>query len=175
MNKLTDSKDYTAISLNGNLIPAVPLELQKGFSKKRIDHRHHAMDAIVIACANRNIVNYLNNASALSEARTARTDLQRLLCDKKKTDANGNYQWLIRKPWDTFTQDAYQVLQDIVVSFKQNLRVINRTTNYYQRYDESGKKVFVPQTGGDSWAIRKPLHKDTVYGEVNLRREKRFL
>lgn len=172
MNKLTDSKDYTAISLNGNLIPAVPLELQKGFSKKRIDHRHHAMDAIVIACANRNIVNYLNNASALSEARTARTDLQRLLCDKKKTDANGNYQWLIRKPWDTFTQDAYQVLQDIVVSFKQNLRVINRTTNYYQRYDESGKKVFVPQTGGDSWAIRKPLHKDTVYGEVNLRREK---
>ena len=28
---------------------AVPLEYQKGFSKKRIDHRHHAMDAIVIA------------------------------------------------------------------------------------------------------------------------------
>lgn len=23
---------------------------------------------------------------------------------------------------------------------------------------------------GDSWAIRKPMHKDTVYGEVNLRR-----
>lgn len=27
----------------------LPLEYQKGFSKKRIDHRHHAMDAIVIA------------------------------------------------------------------------------------------------------------------------------
>lgn len=27
----------------------VPLNLQKGFNKKRIDHRHHAMDAIAIA------------------------------------------------------------------------------------------------------------------------------
>lgn len=27
----------------------------------------------------------------------------------------------------------------------------------------------VKQEKGDSWAIRKPLHKDTVSGEVNLR------
>ena len=46
---------------------AVPLEFQKGFSKKRIDHRHHAMDAIIIACATRNLVNYLNNESATLE------------------------------------------------------------------------------------------------------------
>ena len=30
----------------------------------------------------------------------------------------------------------------------------------------------IPQVKGDRWAIRKPMHKDTVYGEVNLRREK---
>lgn len=42
----------------------MPLELQAGFSRKRIDHRHHAMDAIVIACASRPIINYLNNCSS---------------------------------------------------------------------------------------------------------------
>ena len=168
LNELTGSDRYTSVNTSGNVIPAMPLELQKGFNKKRIDHRHHAMDAIVIACANRNIVNYLNNESASKNAKISRYDLQRLLCDKQKTDDKGNYRWFIKKPWDTFTQDVYRALQDIIVSFKQNLRVINKTTNRYQHY-ENGKKTMVPQKKGDSWAIRKPMHKETVFGEVNLR------
>lgn len=75
------------------------------------------------------------------------------------------------KPWETFTQDARTALENIVVSFKQNLRIINKTINYYQHY-EDGKKVIVKQEKGDSWAIRKPMHKDTVFGEVNLRKTK---
>ena len=168
LNELTGSDRYTSVNTSGNVIPAMPLDLQKGFNKKRIDHRHHAMDAIVIACANRNIVNYLNNESASKNAKISRYDLQRLLCDKQKTDDKGNYRWFIKKPWDTFTQDVYRALQDIIVSFKQNLRVINKTTNRYQHY-ENGKKTMVPQKKGDSWAIRKPMHKETVFGEVNLR------
>ena len=168
LNELTGSNRFTSVNTNGNVIPAMPLELQKGFNKKRIDHRHHAMDAIVIACANRNIVNYLNNESTSKNAKISRYDLQRLLCDKQKTDDKGNYHWFIKKPWDTFSQDVYRALQDIIVSFKQNLRVINKTTNHYQHY-ENGKKTLIPQTKGDSWAIRKPMHKETVHGEVNLR------
>ena len=168
LNELTGSDRFTSSNASGNEIPAMPLELQKGFSKKRIDHRHHAMDAIVIACASRNIVNYLNNESASKNAKISRYDLQRLLCDKQKTDDKGNYRWLIKKPWNTFTQDVSAALQDIVVSFKQNLRVINKTTNHYQHY-ENGKKAMIPQVKGDSWAIRKPMHKETVFGEVNLR------
>lgn len=129
------------------------------------------MDAIIIACASRNIVNYLNNESASKDARISRYDLQHLLCDKQKSDDKGNYRWLIKKPWNTFTQDVYNALQNIIVSFKQNLRVINKTTNYYQRYVDGQKKT-VPQTKGNRWAIRKPLHTETVYGEVNLRRIK---
>ena len=91
LNELTGSNRFTSINANGNIIPTMPLELQKGFNKKRIDHRHHAMDAIVIACANRNIVNYLNNESASKNAQISRYDLQRLLCDKQKTDDKGNH------------------------------------------------------------------------------------
>ena len=172
LNRLTGKEQFTSRNTNNKLIPDMPLDLQKGFKKKRIDHRHHAMDAIVIACANINIVNYLNNSSACHDAKTSRYDLRKLLCHKCKSDTDGNSNWVIDKPWPTFTQDVQEAIQQIVVSFKQNLRVINRTSNYYQHYDSEGKKEFVPQTNGDSWAIRKPLHKETLYGEVNLRKVK---
>ena len=150
----------------------LPLEYQKGFSKKRIDHRHHAMDAIVIACATRNHVNYLSNESASRNAKISRYDLQRLLCDKSRVDGTGNYRWIIKKPWNTFTQDAREALDKIVISSKQNLRIINKTTNIYQHFDTEGNRVYKKQETGDSWAIRKPMHKDTVFGTVNLRKVK---
>ena len=172
LNELTGTNKFTTKNVGIQEIPTMPLELQKGFNKKRIDHRHHAMDAIIIACANRNIINYLNNESATAKAELSRYDLQKLLCDKAKTDNNGNYKWVIRKPWASFTQDTYLALENIIVSFKQNLRVINKATNHFLHYNEEGKKIFVKQGKGDNWAIRKSMHKDTVFGEVNLRRIK---
>lgn len=170
LNEMMETSQFTTRATNGHEVPSMPLELQKGFNKKRIDHRHHAMDAIMIACANRNIVNYLNNESASGKAKISRYDLQVLLCDKVKTDDKGNYKWMIKKPWNTFTQDVYQVLKELIVSFKQNLRVINKASNMYIHF-EDGKKTFIKQEGVN-WAIRKSMHKDTVYGEVNLRKIK---
>jgi CRISPR-associated endonuclease Csn1 len=154
----------------------MPLELQKGFVKKRIDHRHHAMDALVIACASRSHINYLNNESAKSTSKETRYDLKQKLCFKSKPDENGNYKWQFYKPWETFTQDAKQSLFTTIVSFKQNLRVINKTSNWYQKWErqEDGnlKKVLTKQEPGDHWAIRKPMHKETVAGLVQLRFKK---
>ena len=170
LNAITGSNQFTTKSTNGHEIPSMPLELQKGFNKKRIDHRHHAMDAIIIACANRNIVNYLNNESASKNSKISRSDLKALLCEKSKTDENGNYKWIIKKPWESFTQDVYCILNDIIVSFKKNLRVINKATNHHTHFND-GTKELVEQKGSN-WAIRKPMHKDTVFGEVNLRKVK---
>lgn len=150
----------------------VPLELQRGFRKKRIDHRHHAMDAIVIACATRNHINYLNNESARKDAKISRYDLQRLLCEKQYTDSNRNYKRLIKKPWPEFTQEVKEVLEQIIPSFKQNLRIITKSVNHYAHFDERGKKVLLKQLVGDCRAIRKPMHKETYYGRVNLKRIK---
>lgn len=172
LNELTGKDCFTTISAEGHEIPAMPLELQKGFNKKRIDHRHHAMDAIVIACATRDHVNLLNNEAAHSKHNANRYQLQRKLRRFEKLTIDGVEKEIAKeflKPWDSFTTDAKQKLENIIVSFKQNLRVINKTTNSYQHYDETGKKVMVKQEKGDSWAIRKPMHKDTVFGEVNLR------
>lgn len=172
MNKLTNSEVFTAKNKEGHIIPAIPFELSKGFQKKRIDHRHHAMDALVIACATRDHVNLLNNQSAKSD--NSRYDLQNKLRNKEKwKDNNGKEHdkfTEFKKPWPNFTVDAKNELDKIVVSFKQNLRVINKATNTYEKI-ENGKKVKVKQDGVN-WAIRKPMHKETVSGKVELGRIK---
>lgn len=178
MNQLTNSIDFTAWNENHQkYLPTVPIELSKGFSKKRIDHRHHAMDALVIACATKEHINYMNNEHALrkgkskDEKQTIRYDLRANLCFKKyNDDMKENYRWIFKKPWENFTVDARNSLENIVVSFKQNLRVINKATNYYEKYVEKDgvkTKEKVAQTG-TNWAIRKPIHKETVSGKVNL-------
>ena len=180
LNEMTGTKNFGDINPNTRkFLPEVPLELQRGFSKKRIDHRHHALDAIVIACASRSHINYLNNESAVAKGKSRnereklRYDLKHRLCFKKyNDDTKQHYKWVFYKPWDTFTEEVRECLEGIIVSFKQNLRVINKTGNQYQvwKKDENGQpqKATEKQTG-TNWAIRKPLHKDTLGGLVKLR------
>jgi CRISPR-associated endonuclease Csn1 len=185
---ILDSSDvpykFTSES-NGHLIPSMPLPLliaQKKFTKKRIDHRHHAMDAIVIACTTRNHVNLLNNESANSDNKEMRYALQHKLRRYEDAMVHGYQRSVPRefiKPWPTFTQDMQNILKGIIVSFKQNLRVINKTNNiYYRGFDDKGKRIIARQgydkDGGklpnmkDHWSIRKSMHKDTVFGQVNI-------
>ena len=180
MNELTGTTRFTTTSSSGHLIPDMPLVLQKGFNKKRIDHRHHAMDAIVIACTTRDHVNLLSNEAASPKSNANRHQLSHKLrrYETVKVEKDGEVKTIsVAKefimPWPSFPTDVEKVLNDIVVSFKQNLRVINKTSNHSLRYVD-GKKKMVKQTAGDSWAIRKSMHKETVFGEVNLRFVKSF-
>ncbi len=178
LNQITNSSNFGKINPQTNkFLPQVPFELQKGFSKKRIDHRHHAMDAMVIACASRNHINYLNNEYAKADKKDTRYDLKSTLCLKKYNEGSkDNYKWVFKNPWNNFALDAKEILQTTLVSFKQNLRVINKTVNHHQKWvtqkDGSLKKEMVKQTLGDNWAVRKPLHKDTVSGLIQLRFKK---
>lgn len=199
MNELTNSKNFGEwVNKEGKNVfqIQVPLELQKGFNKKRIDHRHHALDAIVIACASRNHINYLNNENANGKDpyRPTRYDLRNKLrrLEEIQIEKLENGQQVKRtikvarefyKPWDSITQEVRDILSGMVVSFKQNLRVINKTVNRYQSWKDDKGEVRIDKTGkplkdltiqvkGDHWAIRKPMHKDTVSGLVNLRFKK---
>ncbi|MEG2614654.1 MAG: type II CRISPR RNA-guided endonuclease Cas9, partial [Alistipes sp.] len=183
LNELTNSSESTTKDLFGSWTnkegknvfqTQVPIELSKGFNKKRIDHRHHAMDAIVIACATRSHVNYLNNESGKDNesGQSLREAYKHKLCFKTKPDAQGNYKWVFNKPWETFTQDARSTLNGIIVGIKQNLRVINKTINHTSCYDEDASKKIGQKQITTNWAIRKSMHKATVFGEVNLRMKK---
>ena len=182
MNGLTQSTLFTTYNERyQKYLPTVPMEYSKGFQKKRIDHRHHAIDAIIIACTTREHINYINNQHALEkgkdkkEKQEERDKVRERLCIKKYNNrSEGNYSWIFKKPWDTFTQEVRAALEGIVVSFKQNLRVINKATNYYERWVEENDRLIkkMVKQEGTNWAIRKPLHKETVSGKITLEREK---
>ncbi|TDE43968.1 CRISPR-associated protein Csn1 [Flavobacterium rhamnosiphilum] len=186
LNTLTDSNKFGnwENKFGKNVFQTtVPDEIAKGFSKKRIDHRHHALDALVIACVTKDHVNYLNsinserkNYSLVSKLRvqqelvTTKDNHDGTLCEEKKLIAKE-----FHKPWNNFTKDAKDILNQTIISFKQNTRVINKTVNKYQVWKEEDgmmKKITTKQTKGDNWAIRKPLHAETVSGKVILKRIK---
>lgn len=157
MNKISGSNDY--YNKKGNRIDLSGYENEL----KRLDHRHHALDALVIACTTRAHVNYKN--SLKSEKR--RYDLEPKLL--KPREKNNKKSYVL--PWESIAQDAFDALEKVIVSIKNNNRVINKTINYYQKYieqaDGSWKKGYVKQaTNNDHWAVRKPLHQETIYGRL---------
>ncbi|RNL86700.1 CRISPR-associated protein Csn1 [Sinomicrobium pectinilyticum] len=150
----------------------VPDEISKGFNKKRIDHRHHALDALVVACTTRNHTHYLSALNAENKNYGLR---DKLLIKNEK----GDYTKTFQMPWVGFPVEVRKALEETVVSFKQNTRVINKTINKFWSYtgengnfnkgkDGKPKKKLRKQTKGDSWSIRKSLHKETVSGLYNI-------
>jgi CRISPR-associated endonuclease Csn1 len=172
LNQLTKTNDFTAINTNGNTIPTVPDDLLKGFSKKRIDHRHHALDALVVACCTRKHTQYL---SSLNNDKL-KHELKPTILIKNN---DGRYSKTFQMPWKRFAIESKIQLEITVISFKQNLRVINKANNKFWSYkdengnlnlDSNGKpiKKLRKQTKGDNWAIRKAMHKETVSGKYNI-------
>ena len=175
LNKMTNSSDFGVWVASNRFQIRVPFDLQKGFSKKRIDHRHHALDALVIACTTRNHVNFISNSYSrdVKDRKGFRYDLRALLCEKEyNKGSSDNYSYQFKKPWNTFTEDAYVALREIVVSHKQNTRVLTKANNKTEYINSLGKKALQPQTKGDHWAIRKPLHQETIFGRTTLREVK---
>lgn len=167
LNEMTHSSDFGYWDSKINAFRTqVPDEIEKsGFNKKRIDHRHHALDALAIACCRREHIQYLNTLNAGKN----KYDLRAKLLIRNN---QGDYTKTFQLPWQHFPVEAKNALDSTIISFKQDLRVINKTTNktWQWRADKDGnyKKVTVKQTKGDGWAIRKPLHKETVYGAVKI-------
>ncbi|WP_018674453.1 type II CRISPR RNA-guided endonuclease Cas9 [Riemerella columbina] len=182
MNEITNSQDFGFWdkSINAFRIQ-VPDEISKGFSTKRIDHRHHALDALVVACTTKDHTNYITSLNTERKNFSLVKKLREVE-EVYKNDPITKERKLVKvakaykKPWDGFTLEAKNKLEEIVVSFKQNLRVINRTNNKFQKWVEQPngqyKKEWIEQKG-KNFAIRKPMHKETVSGKVYVKQEKK--
>lgn len=172
LNRLTGKTCFTTFNTHGQEIPHMPLEMQRGFKIKRIDHRHHALDAIVIACTTREHVNLLSNEASIPENRSMYHALSHKIRRCEEVIINGKKQTVYKEflmPWTSFKTDTRKSLEQIVISFKQNLRVVNQATNFFTKYVD-GHKASISQQSEEHFAIRKPLHKETIYGHVNLRK-----
>jgi len=181
LNEMTNSRDFGFWDKTINAFRTqVPDEIARGFNKKRIDHRHHALDALVIACTTKDHISYI---TSLNTQRKNYGLIDKLRV-RKEIQIKNKYtgETIIKKvasdyhkPWPNFTINAKEALEQTLISFKQNTRVITKANNKtWQWVHKNGilKKELVAQTKGDNRAIRKSLHEATVYGKVIIKREK---
>ncbi len=129
---------------------------------KRIDHRHHALDALIIASTSRSHIQYLNTLNAQS------------------TDSNqkGDFKYLVKAkvrdfvlPWPTFTKEAREALEQIIVSHKNRTRLVtkgfNLITKYVQNEEGQWEKKVVQQKQGQLLSVRKSMFKEPL-GKILL-------
>ena len=201
LNKITNSNLFGAkrkIDGHDVFINQVPEELSKNFDKKRIDHRHHAMDALVIALATEGHVNYLNNISSQDskdDKLQQRIKLKNILTDTKKNNDGDKSRYFLppaqHKSESEIVKFSYQynetnktILKDIALEALKNIvgscyqkgRIIRQRTNKYQKPNENGKIEIVEQKDLKekvNFNVRQDLHKATYYGKVKLNQHKK--
>lgn len=110
--------------------------------KSRDDHRHHAIDALVIANTNENNLKLLSTSSQFDYMGRLRTDHFPL-------------------PYNSFTIEAEEKINSILVSYRNKKRLISKKKNKYSHSQSKNKKW------QSSVSIRGPLHEDTIYGQIN--------
>lgn len=110
--------------------------------KQRDDHRHHAIDAIVVALTQRR---YLQALSTLNAEKRA----------YKRGEAAKHQSFPL--PWDNFREDASNAISSILVSRKKNQKVLTKSNKPVYK---NGK-----QYKGTGLAARGSLHQDYIYGK----------
>ncbi len=126
--------------------------LQDNYSKKeRINHVHHCIDAITMACISK------QNYETLAKFYHDWEGLYHAGIDDKPK---------VKKPWKTFVEDVKKVEEEILVShytpdnLPKKAKKALRKRGKIQR-DSKGNVIYQK---GDS--IRGSLHKDTFYGAI---------
>jgi CRISPR-associated endonuclease Csn1 len=154
----------------------------KGY-EKRLDHRHHAMDALIVACTTRAHIKYLNDLNASQYRRQPSDEGVKQALPKLLEAGKDNYMQSrkFKKPWKSFVTESVPALESIVVSFKNDIRLYGKKANknlrYIQQPDGTFIKKYLPVTDENgrkklSPYVRASLHKATIAGKIQLREYK---
>ncbi|WP_299354049.1 type II CRISPR RNA-guided endonuclease Cas9 [uncultured Porphyromonas sp.] len=130
---------------------------------KRKDHRHHAIDALVVACTRQSYIQRLNRVNA--EADREEMDAFIREQQQKPTHSRGEKlslleHWLIRQPHFT-TGEVKGEVDKILVSLRPGKRTISRGRNVYKRSGKTDvqRGVLIP---------RGALSEETIYGVIRV-------
>lgn len=139
---------------------------------KRIDHRHHALDALVVACTSRWHIKYLNSLNSLSNSKKNIAKYNQwqqwkyLLNKKKQLENKETGMTEFGLPWERFYLDAKDSVESIIVSHKPTSKLISKAINKYYKWKEVEpgkweKKIHLQQQPKDDdkyWvAVRQSL------------------
>ncbi len=120
--------------------------IQDEYTKKeRINHVHHCIDAITIACIDKNEYDKLAQFYHQS-------DEYKLGRGEKP---------VFGKPWPTFVSDIKQIQDELLIAHYSKDNMPKQAKRYVR--DSKGRKVL---TQGDT--ARASLHNDTYYGAIDV-------
>ena len=156
-NLINDFTDFNAVEnprpiledgqtlVEGNIwVDKYTGEIKFDPKKNRDDHRHHAIDALVIALSKQSYFQQLSTYNAQRDA-------------KKKGLKFNTEQLNFPEPWRNFHSVAKREAEKLLVSHKQNIKVL---TKVRKRIHKNGKAYV---SVGD--AVRGQLHKENIYGQ----------
>ena len=139
------------ISQNGNV---KHIEVIKDWSK-RMDHRHHAIDALVIACTSQSIIQQLNSLNTLKDVPNQSFDRQSADFQEKHSKLE---KYILSQPHFSYEQ-VKTATENILISFKSGKKVATKGKRYIYR---SGKRIFMQNT----LVPRGALSEQTIYGSI---------
>ena len=124
---------------------------------KRLDNRHHAVDALAIACTTQSMIQRLNTLNA------SRDDMLAELNNKEQrvvdSERNMLEKWIFAQPHISYAE-AKNEIDKIIISQRPNTRI----TVPGKRYVTKNGKRTLAQTG--IIVPRGALHAEFVYGRV---------
>lgn len=121
---------------------------------KRLDHRHHAVDALTIACTTQGLIQKINTLSA----DTTRKEMMEILGKETKVEAGRLLDKYIKKQQPFTTSQVTEQVAQILISFKVGKKVASISKNKDARGKyRVGKKHLIPRTA---------LHEESVYGKI---------
>ncbi len=125
---------------------------------KRMDHRHHAIDALTIACTKQGYIQRINNLNSLKEVafRSFSDERQDAATQRRLTRLE---RYIAMQPHFS-TSEVAAAVENIAVSFKSG----KRAASVGKRYVYRGGERVCAQTG--VVIPRGPLSEETVYGRI---------
>jgi CRISPR-associated endonuclease Csn1 len=116
-------------------------EIKYDPKKNRDDHRHHAIDAITVALTEQGYLQRLSTYHAKNENA------------KRGIDSTENFP----EPWKGFARDVKKATEAMLISHKQNNKVLTKISKTVTKNGEKHRSV--------GFAARGQLHKETVFGK----------
>jgi CRISPR-associated endonuclease Csn1 len=127
---------------------------------KRKDHRHHAIDALAIACTKQSIIQKINTLSSQETRDAMYNEVSDL--NKNSYRRKSLLEAYVFKQRPFTTREVAGATASILVSFKSGKKV---ATIGQRKISQGGRKTIVQQ---GIVVPRGPLSEETVYGRIKL-------
>lgn len=127
--------------------------------KNRYDHRHHAVDALVIACTRQGDVQRLSTLAGQSERGARALHNGQVYIDPK----------LYPAPQAVRYESVMEKVAGILVSYLKEKRLVVSRTNLYRWHkgNREGGKYKGVYKQGNVMTVRGSLHEETIYGRIS--------